>query len=159
MQNLLIAELGNRARLMRLPAIFLGLVAATFGQDLIFIDSEAEVREEGREEEGGEGCLTVTGEQCQFPFIFRGLERTGCITDSDPAGLLWCSTLLDSQGRHVAGGGHWAHCQPDCPRHDSQTREELTVEPGASLCFTQASQDPRYLSLCHKEPAKGKKCP
>merc|ERR1719278_815627 len=97
--------------------VFLGVVAASLGQDFIFAHSQAEVREEAG---GGTECLTVSGERCQFPFIFRGLERTGCITESDPAGLLWCSTLLDSQGRHVAGWGHWDHCQPGCPQHSAR---------------------------------------
>merc|ERR1719273_1114605 len=110
------------------PAIFLGLVAASLGQDFIFSQAEVrdEVRDEVREDGGGESCLTVSGEQCQFPFIFRGLERTGCITESDPAGLPWCSTLLDSQGRHVAGGGHWDHCQPGCPQHNTRNNTETS---------------------------------
>jgi len=90
----------------------------------------------------------VSGEQCQLPFIFRGLERTGCIRDSDPAGLLWCSTRLDSQGRHVAGGGHWDHCQPGCPQHTqtnttqaSQASSELRVEMEEPLCFTLAGEE------------------
>merc|ERR1719510_1238127 len=125
---------------MILPAIFLGLVAASFGQDVItFSDDE----EEGREEDGGGSCLTVSGEQCQLPFIFRGLTRTGCITDSDPAGLLWCSTRLDSQGRHVAGGGHWDHCQPGCPQHAqknttqaSQASSELSDGSQGTCCVS-----------------------
>ena len=129
---------------MIFPAVFLGLVAASLGQDFIFADSQAEVREEEREEvrEEVRECLTVSGEPCQFPFIFRGLERTGCITESDPAGLLWCSTLLDSEGRHVAGGGHWDHCQPGCPQHSArnETSAELTVE-NSGLCFTRAGEE------------------
>ena len=64
-------------------------------------------------------CVTVDGpgrgKECQFPFIFEDKTRTGCTTDTDPEGKPWCSTKVDSQGVHVGGGGHWAHCSPDCP--------------------------------------------
>merc|ERR1719219_2051672 len=80
-------------------------------------------------------CLTVggpgKGKQCQFPFIFSGQSRGGCITESDPEGLLWCSTRVDSEGRHVAGGEHWAHCHPDCPVDASEeTGAELSETSG-----------------------------
>jgi len=98
---------------------------------------------------GEEECETVAGpargEQCQFPFIFRGETRSGCITESDPDGRLWCSTKVDSQGRHVVGGDHWAHCSESCPRDLRQTESadsaELTVTP--QLCFTQAGKEGR----------------
>ena len=45
-------------------------------------------------------CETVggpgRGEECQFPFIFSGVSRSGCITDSDPEGRPWCSTRQGS---------------------------------------------------------------
>ena len=107
---------------MILPAIFLGLVATSLGQDVITFGEE--VREDAglEEEEEGETCVTVSGQQCQFPFIFRGLTRTGCITDSDPAGLLWCSTRLDSQAVFSTTigpaptrlGSHWSRASQCC---------------------------------------------
>ena len=69
--------------------------------------------------EGISSCRTVggpsQGKPCQFPFIFGGEERRGCISDTDPEQRLWCSTRVDTEGRHVAGGEHWAHCGPGCP--------------------------------------------
>ena len=42
------------------------------------------------------------------------MEHTTCTTiDSDPKP--WCSTLVDSDGAHVGGGGHYQHCGDDCP--------------------------------------------
>merc|ERR1719397_1030223 len=101
-----------------------------------------------------QGCVTVAGpgkgDQCQFPFIFSGKTRDGCITESDPSGLLWCSTKVDSEGRHVAGGEHWAHCHHSCPVDTrektgvelSESSGDLTVGTG-QLCFTQSGQEGR----------------
>ena len=116
---------------MILPAIFLGLVAASLGQDVITFSEDEEV---GREEEEQETCLTLSGQQCQFPFIFRGLARTGCIRDSDPAGLLWCSTLLDSQASVLHS--HWL----------SSYITVLSLVQRISVLLATAL-------LCHKEPA------
>ena len=66
-------------------------------------------------------CRTVggpsPGKSCQFPFTFAGERRTGCISDTDPDGRLWCSTQVDADGQHVGGGGHWGYCPSDCPSH------------------------------------------
>ena len=29
----------------------------------------------------------------------------------DPDGKLWCSTLLDAEGKHVGGKGYWGYCE------------------------------------------------
>merc|ERR550517_859976 len=51
---------------------------------------------------------------CVFPFTFLEVEHTGCTTiDGDPNP--WCSTLVDENGVHVAGGGHWEYCGSECP--------------------------------------------
>ena len=64
-------------------------------------------------------CTTIggpgAGQPCQFPFIYAEVTRGGCITEADPEGRAWCSTKVDTEGRHVAGGEHWAHCHPGCP--------------------------------------------
>ena len=139
------------------------LVGRSLAQDITFGDTEDEADQPGP-------CVTVggpdRGQDCQFPFIFSGVSRTGCITESDPAGRPWCSTRVDTDGVHVAGGDHWAHCSPDCP-HDlresgqtssgdlsqsdqtssgdlsqsSQTSSgDLTVET-SGLCFTVSGQE------------------
>ena len=90
------------------------LVGRSLAQDITFGDTEDEADQPGP-------CVTVggpdRGQDCQFPFIFSGVSRTGCITESDPAGRPWCSTRVDTDGVHVAGGDHWAHCSPDWSRH------------------------------------------
>merc|ERR1712226_1675606 len=51
---------------------------------------------------------------CVFPFTFMEVEHTGCTTidgDTNP----WCSTLVDENGVHVSGGGHWEYCGSECP--------------------------------------------
>ena len=64
-------------------------------------------------------CVTIDGpgqgSACQFPFIYKGVSRDGCITEADPEGKLWCSTAVDSDGQHIVNGQHWAHCSPQCP--------------------------------------------
>ena len=64
-------------------------------------------------------CTTIggpdAGQPCQLPFIYNDVTRAGCITEADPEGRAWCSTRVDTGGRHVAGGDHWAHCGPGCP--------------------------------------------
>jgi len=62
----------------------------------------------------GEGPVHSQGKFCQFPFTFLGSVRTGCISDTDPDGRLWCSTKLDSAGQHVGQAGHWGYCPPSC---------------------------------------------
>ena len=54
---------------------------------------------------------------CSFPFKFQGKLRTGCITDTDPDGRLWCSTQTDDNFQHIPGQGFWGYCQPrNCPQ-------------------------------------------
>ena len=52
---------------------------------------------------------------CVFPFTFANRLHTTCTTISGGA-KPWCSTLVDSDGVHVAGGGHWEYCEDQaCP--------------------------------------------
>merc|ERR1711936_169592 len=70
----------------------------------------------------GEGPVHSQGKFCQFPFTFLGSVRTGCISDTDPDGRLWCSTKLDSAGQHVGQAGHWGYCPPSCS--DAETVQQ-----------------------------------
>merc|ERR1719348_2198362 len=55
-------------------------------------------------------CKTVSGPvvggTCVFPFTFRGVSYTGCTTAD--GGQPWCSTRVDSSGRHIQG--NWGNC-------------------------------------------------
>ena len=70
-------------------------------------------------------CVTVDGpgqgSDCQFPFIYKGVTRDGCITEADPDGKLWCSTAVDNDGQHIVNGQHWAHCSSQCPISSTPT--------------------------------------
>ena len=85
-------------------------------QDIVFGDPGPRPGEEGPT---GQSCTTIggpeAGQPCVFPFIYSGESRAGCITQGDPEGRAWCSTRVDTRGRHVSGGEHWAHCGPTCP--------------------------------------------
>ena len=52
-------------------------------------------------------CKTLEGTLCVFPFMFRGLEVTECISGS-PRTLPWCATQIDSYGEIV--GSQWRNC-------------------------------------------------
>ena len=73
-------------------------------------------------------CRTVGGPSqgkfCQFPFTFAGERRTGCISDTDPDGRLWCSTEVDDDGLHIGGGGHWGYCPSNCQKHQEHWQFE-----------------------------------
>ena len=34
---------------------------------------------------------------------------------ADEENKAWCSTLVDEEGNHVSGGGHYGDCGPKCP--------------------------------------------
>ena len=58
-------------------------------------------------------CKTLEGTLCVFPFMFRGLEVTECISGS-PRTLPWCATQIDSYGEIV--GSQWRNCdKQSCP--------------------------------------------
>ena len=58
-------------------------------------------------------CKTLEGTPCVFPFMFRGLEVTECISGS-PRTLPWCATQIDSYGEIV--GSQWRNCdKQSCP--------------------------------------------
>ena len=74
----------------------------------------------------GSGSSNSSCGNCVFPFTFMGVEHTACTTiDGDPKP--WCSTLVDENGVHVSGGGHWEYCGTDCP---TMHHPEMCVHPG-----------------------------
>ena len=92
----------------------------------------------------GKSCRTVVGEGpahsqgkfCQFPFTFSGVVRTGCISDTDPAGRLWCSTRVDGDGVHVGQQGHWGYCPPGC----STTSQDFVEAPTSLSCVRRSGE-------------------
>ena len=66
-------------------------------------------------------CLVSSGprfgKKCIFPFTFRGNTHYGCTKQNQPilVNQPWCSTKVDQNGKHVARGGHYGGCSPNCP--------------------------------------------
>jgi len=56
-------------------------------------------------------CSTDSGATCVFPFIWEGVEYSGCIPGAQ--GKDWCSTKVDTAGVHIQG--YSAICKPQCP--------------------------------------------
>ena len=64
-------------------------------------------------------CLTTPDSEdpkkaCVIPFKFKGVLKEGCITDLEPEGRFWCSTMVDDQLNHVSGQGKWGFCSDQC---------------------------------------------
>ena len=61
-------------------------------------------------------CKTVSGAKpnttCIFPFEYQGHIYQTCKHDLD--NTRWCSTKVDSNGKHQLG--HWGNCGEDCPK-------------------------------------------
>merc|ERR1712168_896732 len=61
------------------------------------------------------GVTTINAQNgtsyCLFPFIYKDITHSECITTDDPNGQLWCSTKQDSQNNHIKG--NWRHCTGD----------------------------------------------
>ena len=57
-----------------------------------------------------EGCVTVAGSDCVFPFIYNKNIYGGCTLVDSEDGSPWCSTLVDEQGIHVEGEVTWGRC-------------------------------------------------
>ena len=58
-------------------------------------------------------CLTLNGNQCKFPFIFKGILRNVCLPFE--FGGSWCSIHTDEHSYHIVGDGNWELCGPYCP--------------------------------------------
>ena len=65
---------------------------------------------------GQEDCYTENKKSCVFPFRYNGISYHRCtLEQADEQGVAWCSTLVDENGNHVSGGGHYGNCGPNCP--------------------------------------------
>ena len=134
----------------------LGIFSVAKAQDIVFGDPGPSPGEGP----SSEPCTTIggpgAGQPCQFPFIYAEVTREGCITEADPEGRAWCSTKVDTEGRHVAGGEHWAHCHPGCPVSASesggagagQTSEAFTVRRRCLICVVKIYNMSRWNHNC-----------
>ena len=61
-------------------------------------------------------CHTIDNKPCRFPFRYNGVSYSTCtLVAADEENKAWCSTLVDEEGNHVSGGGHYGDCGPKCP--------------------------------------------
>ena len=60
-------------------------------------------------------CRTVgaSGQPCIFPFIYRDVTYSHCISTDSDSGQPWCATQLDSEGWVVDHA--WGDCDQGCP--------------------------------------------
>ncbi|XP_040577546.1 72 kDa type IV collagenase isoform X2 [Lepeophtheirus salmonis] len=57
-----------------------------------------------------EGCFTIQGDLCIFPFVYNGIKFDGC-TNSGYGELFWCPTAINSTG----GISKFGVCRNKCP--------------------------------------------
>ena len=58
-------------------------------------------------------CKSVGGEDCIFPFKFKGKTYTSCTTTESVNGAAWCATKVDSDDNVVRN--FWKDCEEGCP--------------------------------------------
>jgi len=56
------------------------------------------------------GCQTTKGDNCVFPFTYKGVVYDKC-TKADHS-KPWCSTKTNIEGHYISG--HWGDCSPTC---------------------------------------------
>ena len=57
---------------------------------------------------------TSIGDQCIFPFTYKGIKYDSCVK-TDDAECEWCPTKLDASGVYIAPGD-WGCCNDACPK-------------------------------------------
>ena len=74
---------------------------------------------------------------CVFPFRYNGVSYSQCTLVEAEDNKPWCSTLVDSNGDHVSGGGHYGDCSPKCPLPGTQTlhKKNLLLRLSFFFCF------------------------
>ena len=68
---------------------------------------------------------------CQFPFTLNDKTFDACTDLLDPDGRFWCSTKVDSSGKHTQG--NWGYCSEDCFPSTTTTTTTTTTEKPTCL--------------------------
>ena len=76
--------------------------------------------------------MTVAGENCVFPFIYKNKTYDSCTLDDSEDGSPWCSTLVNSQGIHVEGEGWEGQCGFKQGQSEGDGDKETCSIPGNS---------------------------
>ena len=57
--------------------------------------------------------MGTSGQPCIFPFIYRNVTYSRCISRDSDSGQPWCATQLDGEGWVVDHA--WGDCDQGCP--------------------------------------------
>ena len=76
-------------------------------------------------------CPTKDGQDCIFPFIYKGRSYDTCITlDSDEP---WCSTAVDAFGNHILGNE--GLCSDSCASRQTNCPVGFLWQGFADTCY------------------------
>ena len=76
-------------------------------------------------------CPTKDGQDCIFPFIYKGRSYDTCITlDSEEP---WCSTAVDAFGNHIAGNE--GLCSDSCASRQTNCPVGFLWQGFADTCY------------------------
>jgi len=66
-------------------------------------------------------CKSNLGNNCIFPFVYKGETHNKCTTSGSDNGAPWCATEVDENGEVVRN--KWEDCEAGCPGTDFECNE------------------------------------
>ena len=84
-------------------------------------------------------CKAVGGEDCIFPFKFKGKTYTSCTTAESVNGAAWCATKVDSDDNVLRNS--WKDCEEGCPMGETnaffhQIKSQMIIRYFFTECKT-----------------------
>ena len=80
----------------------------------------------------------MQGQDCVFPFKYKGTTYTTCTQAESSNGAAWCATEVDTEG--VVVNNKWQDCDQGCPGTDFTCNEGFLFNiEGTCVNGTQAS--------------------
>ncbi|CAL4061469.1 unnamed protein product, partial [Meganyctiphanes norvegica] len=83
---------------------------------------------------------------CQFPFIYKEVSYSTCITKDDPNNELWCSTKTDSQNNHLKG--NYRKCSDEDLKPQTQSAVSTNRRKGCANTTDNSIGDCILIDLC-----------
>ena len=77
-------------------------------------------------------CKAVGGEDCIFPFKFKGKTYTSCTTAESVNGAAWCATKVDSDDNVVRN--FWKDCEEGCPIGETNAFFHQIIKSQMIIC-------------------------
>jgi len=74
------------------------------------------------------GCKSINGENCIFPFKYRGVTYNECTNVNSENGRFWCANIVNQRTREVPKG-KWSDCNIGCPGMENP---QQPIKPGGS---------------------------